>query len=282
MVRVQYLPEGLLSKIPPSFFANPVASPFSKEMAKPYPDLWHPDGKIIDFDEELLRSLLKEGIERHGHNQNELDSWLAPRVHAVIRVPRRIAADRLFWAWVAIEYGRDYIRHRFAAIGGTEVKQLRFTSTHLRNGISRLWWSAELARDGRDYGPVALALRAVRVAQFALELRYSWYRPAAIAFARICKERGLSDEQMQALSVRLNAYLGTRPVELVGLDEGGTEEYDHDWWTASPPSKEALFSKTIDGPDDGHASPDAIKALVAWFDEVLAQLKPIPSTTPVA
>jgi hypothetical protein len=196
-------------------------------------DLRHPSGRTIDFDEDLLSAVLAEGIDRYEDDINGLDAWLAPRVHNVIRVPRRIASDRRFWAWIAIEFGRDYVKHRFSNGEASGIKAFRFTGSHLRNGVSRLWWSAELARNGRDYGPVAQVLSAVRIAQFALELRYSWYRPAVIAFARISAGRKLSDAKMQALSVRVNAYLGTRPVELIGLDETVMEDYDAECGRAS-------------------------------------------------
>jgi hypothetical protein len=278
-MRAQFLPDSLLAKIPSSFWLDPVASPFSLGSAKVFEDLRHPSERIIDFDEELLRALLREGIERFPRQPddfNRLDTWLAPRVHNVVRVPRRITADRLFWAWVAIEFGREYVRHRWAPDTGEPINNYRLTGSHLRNGVSRLWWAAELARNGRDYGPVDLVLRGVRVAQFALELRYSWYRPAVIAFAKVCSDRKLGDLQMKAMSVRLNAYLGTRPVEIVGLDEKVNEDYDAEWWSSVAPSKHQLFDGKMEGPDDGYAAEEAITALVKWFGDVLDELLLVP------
>lgn len=274
MVRVQYLPDSVLAKIPGSFYLGPTASPLPTAAAKVYEDLRHPSERLIEFDEELLDNLLREGLDRYQlkDDAGQLDAWLAPRVHNVVRVPRRIAADRRFWAWVAIEFGRDYVRHRWPGAGPTGITQFRFTGTHLRNGISRLWWCAELSRNGRDYEPVALALRGVRVAQFALELRYSWYRPSVIAFARLCSERKLSDVQMQSLSVRVNAYLGTRPVELIGLDQTVADDYDEGWWAGTAPSPRELFDGAIEGPDDGCASEEAIAKLMKWFGELLDEL----------
>lgn len=271
MARAQYLPDALLAKLPISFFSNPAASPFPGQ-GKVYEDLRHPSGRTVEFDDELLSGVLSEGLRRYGTNANRLDAWLAPRVHNVVRVPRRIAADRRFWAWIATEFGRSYVRQRFGD-GGGPVKPFRFTGAHLRNGVSRLWWAAEMTRNGRDYSPVAQVLGAVRIAQFALELKYSWYRPAAIAFARVCIDRKLSDERMQALSVRINAYLGTRPVELVGLDGHIDDDYDADWWAGQPSSQNELFDGAIEGPDDGKASERAISDLVGWFGEILVELE---------
>jgi hypothetical protein len=271
MARAQFLPESQIAKIPGTFYSNPVVSALPRDAAKVFEDLRHPGEKTIEFDEDLLKAVIAKGLDRYPDDNNKLDQWLAPRIHNVIRVPRRIASDRRFWAWIAIEFGREYVQHRFSKEEG--IKEFRFTGTHLRNGISRLWWAAELARNGRDYGPVAIALKAVRVAQFALELKYSWYRPAVIAFATICADRKLTDPRMKALSVHLNAYLGTRPVELVGLDESAADVYDHEWWAAAPPSERELFDGNLEGPDDGTASPDAINKLVKWFGNVLDELE---------
>ena len=150
MARVQYLPENQITKIPGSFYSNPVSSPLPGQ-ARVFEDLRHPSGRTIEFDDELLQAILAEGLERHPDDINKLDAWLAPRLHNVMRVPRRIGADRRFWAWVAIEFGRNYIKHRFSDSQGKAINEFRFTGTHLRNGISRLWWAAELARNGRSY-----------------------------------------------------------------------------------------------------------------------------------
>jgi hypothetical protein len=82
---------------------------------------------------------------------------------------------------------------------------------------------------------------------------------------------------MQALSVRVNAYLGTRPVELVGLDETVMDDYDGEWWAGQPPSKKQLFDGVIERPDDGGATDDAIDELVNWFSEILRELDPLPT-----
>jgi hypothetical protein len=272
MKPAMYLPDPQIAGIPHTFFANPAACPFPQAVLKRFPDLRSPDSKPVTLDVVLLSDLLQEGIERYDDDHNGLDLWLAPRVHNVVRVPRRIASDRRFWAWIAMDMGLGYIRHRWRNEQSGAYKPFRFTGPHLRNGISRLWWAAELSRNGRDYSPVALVLRGVRVAQFALELRYSWYRPAVIAFAEVCNDRSLNDALMKSLSVRVNAYLGTRPVELVGLDEGATSAYDAAWWSAAPPSEEELYGRLPEGPDDCIASREAIAKLKQWFNEIVDEV----------
>lgn len=139
--------------------------------------------------------------------------------------------------------------------------------------LSRLWWAAEMTRNGEDYSAVDPCLRRVRTAQWALELKYSWYRPAAIAFVEVAEglDGGskLSDEEMERLSVRANAYLPLAPLEAIGFDDSDERE-DVEWWGSSPTREQLMAKEPPDGPKDGVASRAGIDALGAWFRYVLA------------
>lgn len=80
-----------------------------------------------------------------------MDQWLAPRLHAALRIPRRLAADRAFWAWLAIDHLAPYVQLRFRQLGLDATAAWRFTGDLLRNGASRLWWGAEMVRSGSSY-----------------------------------------------------------------------------------------------------------------------------------
>src|SRR5690348_8974388 len=41
----------------------------------------------------------------------DMDPWLAPRLHAAVRVPRRIAVQEGMWAWLAL-HCREFIEAR--------------------------------------------------------------------------------------------------------------------------------------------------------------------------
>jgi hypothetical protein len=146
------------------------------------------------------------------------------------------------------------------------VRRSRF----LEGTAARLWWAAELLRNGPDCSKVAKGLRRVRTAQFALELRYSWYRPVAIAFVDVAEDEKLSDEEMTALSRRANAYLPLAPLEAIGFEpsEGGADEL---WWAASCTLKKLKDAAPPDGPKDGYAGAEAISAIAAWYREVLQE-----------
>jgi hypothetical protein len=228
----------------------------------------------VRLDNELIAHLFADALSKQWENDQtdhyRLDRWLAPRLHAAIRVPRRLAADRAFWAWIAMSFGAPYIHQRFQRDG--VVNSWRFTGELLRNGVSRLWWAAELLRNGPDYADVDRGLRRVRTAEFALELKYSWYRPAAIAFVRVAEgsRPPLKDDELEALSRRANAYLPLAPLEAIGFDDPA-DVPDREWWMSQTTLAELNGDADPKGPKDGHAGSDAIDAIEKWYGEVLAE-----------
>ena len=234
-----------------------------------------PRGGKLELDHDLVRDLFEAGLAKEwsndGRDEYRLDRWLAPRLHAAIRVPRRIAADARFWAWIASKFAVKYVHQRFARDG--QVNAWRFTGPLLRNAVSRLWWAAEMTRNGADYTHTDHCLRRVRTAQWALELKYSWYRPAAIAFVQVAEgldgSARLGDEDMERLSVRANAYLPLAPLEAIGFDDPDDED-DRVWWEGVSTREELLATDPPAGPADGTTSASAVAALTTWLRGVLA------------
>ncbi|HYK01015.1 MAG TPA: DUF6339 family protein [Thermoanaerobaculia bacterium] len=222
-----------------------------------------PDAPI---DSTLLTALVDHATKNYEDDPDALDSWLAPRLHCAVRWSRRAASDPLRWSWLAVNYGHPYIQARWRAPRTGRVHTWRYTGELLRNGLSRLWWGAEMVRNGPDYGDVARLFRHVRTAQFALELRYSWYRPAAIAFTRVAEPEGkkpLSDDQKRVLSTRANAYLSTLMLEAMATVEGQTTKADEVWYESPPVLRQVI--DTPEGPDDGRVPDEATDRLVTWF-----------------
>ncbi len=149
----------------------------------------------------------------------------------------------------------------------------------MRNATSRLWWGAEMVRNGPNYEDVPRVFSRVRTAEFALELSYSRYRPAAIAFTRVAEGVGnrekLSDKEMKDLSKSINAYLSLTALEGIGLSEDETGMSDEDWRRHRPPLAEVQKAEVgaLQGPNDGVASEEAIRYLQQWFLEIASTLR---------
>lgn len=206
---------------------------------------------------------------RTDEEKNALDAWLAPRIHASLRVSRRVASAIEFWRWIALEHASSLVSARFG--DGQMVPSWRYTGGLLRNAVSRLWWAAEMVRDGSDYGLVKHAFGRTRTAQFALELAYSHYPPAAMAFVKVSEglDGGprLEDYEMKDLSVAVNALLSVRVLETCDPGSAGLG-YDAVWWAATPTLDEVSGVGLPVGPNDNQVSKTAVAALTKWFREL--------------
>lgn len=107
----------------------------------------------------------------------------APAVHRSLRLTRREASQPGIWRFLAVVHRPDLVRHRWAVERWTTTRT-RYWSPGLRhdsNVFSRLWWIAELTRDGDDY---ALTDRVFARQTLAIQLfirRYAWDRGAVAA-----------------------------------------------------------------------------------------------------
>lgn len=232
------------------------------------------EGLGIDCDLELVKQLSQKAANFLPPEQ--MDAWLAPRLHAALRLPRSVTHDDGMWAWLAMQCP-EFVEARFHK-GKKRLHPWRYRGMWSRNALSRLWWGAEMTRNGGDYSATELCFRRTRTAQFTLELMYSWDRAAAIAFARVSEgaDNGarLTDAQTKRLSTKLKVLLAMRSLD--GFGDGAnedTEEFDTTW-AAHSPSFTALVSsnlETIRGPSVGAVPASRLAELESWFRSVAAE-----------
>lgn len=218
-------------------------------------------GKILDY---ALQKEKTGDLDR----TTTLDQWLAPRIHSALRISRRLAGDMGFWTWMVLEVGREYTWRRWKE--KDRPTMYRYTGDFKRNALARLWWFAEMSRNGQDYSPIRNVLRDPSTAQYAMELRYSMYRPAVIAFGEVAAGEELGFAALKDLSKRANAYLSLRALEAIGLDNS-EDGRDRDWWEDIPVAGELLSEAVIAGPRDCYASEDAIAQISEWFRSLVRE-----------
>jgi hypothetical protein len=111
------------------------------------------DGEAISIDvlDGLMEHTRKLAAAGEWSSPETSDRWLAPRLHNALRLRRSEAGDKGLWHWVALRYP-TYVAYRWDGLKG--ITRDRWFGPIQKQAFARLWWGAELFRDGPDYGPV--------------------------------------------------------------------------------------------------------------------------------
>lgn len=220
-----------------------------------------------------VRELLVEAMERFEEKRAAADKWLAPRLHATLRMSRNEAADEQLWNHLAFVVAPDYViwRHK----SGGLVPSARFTGPHYTQAFSRLWWAAELFRNSDDYLPVEVACSVQDVLNTTMRLDVIDHRPTAQAILRVLGNL-IADgtprlgDQINALSSAINAAGSTLVYDVLAPDAPIDDVATVDWIADSQDAAPVLWEILPDGPSDGRVPEDSIETLVPMFEQMLA------------
>jgi hypothetical protein len=230
---------------------------------------------------DLLTELINTAQTRFADNPPGSDRWLAPRLHATLRLTRYEAADLGLWAWLAVDLFPYYVRWRFPGRRDADGEEAagpppkRFMGNDRDHGLARLWWGAELFRDGSDYGPVERAFKMQDVPNTWLSLNAVHHRAAAQAALGIVPD--LNSKQINRLSTALDHILTTIQLDSVapvsGPDVIAIEE-----WVSQVPDREAVLGDDFpEGPDESRVDPDMVARVVTLIRQVATSIGlPLP------
>ncbi|MFC7218857.1 DUF6339 family protein [Streptomyces polyrhachis] len=223
-----------------------------------------------------VRELLDEAMDRFADNPSTADSWLAPRLHATLRMTRAEAADSRLWNFLALVVAPDYVVWRWGGGGTKEAPAGRFTGLHYTQAFSRLWWAAELFRNGPDYQPVEVACRVQDVLNTTMRLDVIDHRPTAQAILRIVarllhEQVSKPGDHVNALSSAVNAAGSTLFYDLLAPDEPCDQEELLAWIAETGNAPAVPWDRLPDGPEDGHVHPRAVEALLPLFEKLLEE-----------
>jgi hypothetical protein len=176
------------------------------------------------------------------------DAWLAPRIHAALRLSRREAAMPGFWMHLAVVDHPEYVRERFPNSAA------RYTGTDMIHALSRLWWGAELFRVGPDYSPVGLAFTPQDIPNTIFRLRAAHNRVFCVALLKFVATRRtdgvpLIGRQVNQLSTAINSQLFVMALDALAPDIG-TSSAARRTWAGGPVDGDAIIAGDFTGPDD--------------------------------
>jgi hypothetical protein len=220
------------------------------------------------IDLSSLISVVDHAMHQYRHNPDQSDQWLAPRVHATLRLSRREAADKRIWNYVNIVIRPNYVRWRFGETD--EERDLivpldRFLGEDSKNALGRLWWIAELTRNGSSYFETADILKTSRFFVSWHPLDAMHHRPAALAVCRFVREfndgKRMSNAQSKRLAKAFNLRLATLSLDAISANPAIDAVAIKDW--CSEPIDETTFMDDLPvGPDEDPVPENDIEAVI--------------------
>ncbi|MGW0119625.1 DUF6339 family protein [Streptomyces sp. NPDC003327] len=225
------------------------------------------------WDAEPVGELLTEARRRFDGSPTASDAWLAPRLHYTLRLTRAEASDTRVWNFLGVCLAPEFVRWRWGRGGtGREVAQAaRFAGRWDLQCFSRLWWAAELFRDGGNYRPVELACGNQDVLNTTLRLEMVQHRPTAQALLRLLHKGAVrTGRDVNAAAAAANAAGATLVYEALGHDEPQDAEALREWIEAAGEDPVAQFETLPSGPNDGSVPHTAAETLAARFGELFA------------
>lgn len=252
--------EGFRSGVEPADFA-----PYEAAVARP-----------DDIDITEVRIVLDHARKKFADNPKESDAWVAPRLHAALRISRRTAADRGVWRWLAMVCAPDFVRWRWGdpdkgVIPGLE----RFDGDDKKQTFARLWWTAELCRNGRDYEPAVNAFKYQEFVNSCVGATVlSHHRPAvqALLQAVLAAPKGFpaGGDAVRALTPALNSAATTRLLDAIGPDVEWLDTTARERWrgAAADYDATAYFEQLPDGPDDQPVPEESVAAIRTLIEDL--------------
>ncbi|MEW2529379.1 DUF6339 family protein [Streptomyces sp. NPDC047071] len=254
----QYITEGLLTgkEGVPAIALDKVVEPL------PYEGARTASGPVRELVEDAMH-------EFQDQKSTQADAWLAPRLHATLRLSRREAADRRLWNHLALGVAPDYVVWRHGS--GSKVAPDRFRGSADKQAFSRLWWMAELFRNGPDYRPVVMACGVQDVPNSLLRLDVIDHRPTALAMARLMETGTVTTgREVNALGKAVNASAATLMYDVIAPDVERDGRPVQEWIDASESAGPVPRRMLPEGPDEERAPDSSVELLADHFAELFA------------
>ena len=232
-------------------------------------------GRPIDLDG--VRLLIDETMRRFRTDQTTAaDVWLAPRLHHALRLTPREAANRNLWRWIGVVFAADYVRWRFGSPDATSenpkgaATKERFDGPDYKHALGRLWWMAELFRDGPDYRPVEGALKNQDIPNNLFRLDVAHHRPAAQAALKVLD--GRTGREANALAKAVNAAATTLLIDAIAPDTSPLDPESLSGWLEDSDVDPGAHLDTLpSGPPDPPVDQTSIDVMAELLEQLLSE-----------
>jgi hypothetical protein len=225
--------------------------------------------------EEAIRRFPLDGGDAIAKIRSRSDSWLAPRVHAALRLSRRDAADTGLWFYLAAvpEITRAYTFYRWGGGRTDAIPIERFAGATSNQTFARLWWIAELTRNATDYSAAVGAMLLQDIPNTLLRLDAFHNRAFAIACVRYIERRKASSKLANRISKVLNSALVTRSLDAIATAISTADSVAVIEWLKEPPNVDQMLVDLPEGPDDYPVPEEEVAAVLTLIGELCDLLR---------
>lgn len=146
----------------------------------------HPSTVGLDAFDDAIDRVMRDGA---AHDPG-LDAEAAPAVHRALAISRRDAADPGIFRYLAVVHRPDFVRFRWEYRSWPTMRS-RFWRPGTRpdsNVFARLWWIAELSRDGDDYETTRRLLTRQPLANNLFVRDLAAYAPLVRAYTSVLED----------------------------------------------------------------------------------------------
>lgn len=230
-------------------------------------------GRKIDL--LSLRAMVETSMQRFEHEPWKSDPWLGPRLHATLRLTRREAADKRIWQYLTVVEFQEYVRWRWSQENADDPVTLdRFFGEDSKNALSRLWWTAEMTRNGSDYGPAVHALSIPRFSNHWHPLNLMHHKPAALAavdFLRLFQTKGTTTAQAEQMAKSVNVALRTLCLDALTANPATDGQAVRDW-IKERIDETTMMDELPKGPDEAPVPEADIAAVRKFLDDLAVRI----------
>nr|WP_196789742.1 DUF6339 family protein [Streptomyces caniscabiei] len=234
---------------------------------------------------EPIQSLVEDAMFKFRDDRTRADAWLAPRLHATLRLTRREAADKRLWNHLALAVAPDYVawRHLSEPTASRPERRIaaeRFRGPADRQCFSRLWWAAELFRNGPDYEPVETACGNQDLIHTVLRMELIDHRPTAQALVRLLQDGQITGgREINGLSTAINAAGATLIYDVLAPDEPRDPSHLREWIAEAGSALPVGRYELPTGPDEDPAPESSVTRLTSYFAD-LFETAPVRGRAP--
>ena len=205
-------------------------------------------GQVVTIDalDSLMNEMKKRVDAGQWQDRSQSDRWLAPRIHYALRLFRSEAAERGIWQWLALRYSW-YLEWRWTTQKG-DITDDRWWGPIHKQAFARLWWGAEIFRDGADYTPVERAFVFQDLPNSYLHRPIVRCRSLALSVVdKLGQSTAPSSDQVNDLARVLNlATVGAPPEVETHYQADDFSAYEA--WVRTQPAEVASWDSLPEGP----------------------------------